>query len=67
MHVVPACLYGLSIWLPWILYTAATGGRVWLAVVLGPFIVSGAAGGLLLLDWLVSRLCDRLERSSEET
>lgn len=63
MHILLAFLYGLSIWLPYILYTAATQGSVWLAIALGPLIVSGAAAGLILLEYVISRVCDRLERN----
>lgn len=66
MHILPATLYGLSIWLPWILYTAATQGRVWLAVALGPLIVSGAAGALLLVEYAIHRACDRMERAEKD-
>lgn len=56
MHILTASLFGFAIWLPFILYTAATSGSVLLAVALGPVIVSGAAGGLILLEWAVDRL-----------
>lgn len=65
MHCLIAILYGLAIWLALVLYTAATHGDLVLVTALGPFIVSGAALGLMALDAAIAWLVDRADAAEE--
>lgn len=62
MNIVIALLYGLYVWMSFIFFSKAIDGNVWMAMGLGPVIVSGGAVVLLILDWGLCWVGEKLDR-----
>lgn len=57
MNAVIAIFYGLTTWMAGILYAMiAAPGWIGAAIFLGPFIVSGMATALIVLDMIVTAI-----------
>lgn len=57
MHCVAAIIIGFYAWIALISYTVITDGRIAMAFIIGPFVVSGVSTIVMVADytfWLIS-------------